>query len=63
MRFAISLRRSADPDGEEEWQLKHFSSINFASGPSFGAQVSTIRENIEMGLVDSPDDQRQIYGP
>ena len=53
MRFAVSLKRSADPKGGQEWQLSHFTSINF------GRQTSTVRENVEMGLVDSLDDQQQ----
>ena len=33
MRFAVSLKRSADPKSRREWQLMHFSTINFVSGP------------------------------
>lgn len=59
MRFAISLKQSADPDGEQEWQLKHFSSVKFARGPSLDTRVSVVRESIEMDLVDAPSDQLQ----
>ena len=57
MRFAVSLKRSADPDGGQEWQLKHFSSVNFASRLSPDLQMSTVRDDIEMEPLDSPDDQ------
>jgi hypothetical protein len=40
MRFAVSLKRSADPEGEEEWQVKHFSTVRFAPYPSPDTQVS-----------------------
>ena len=55
MRFAVSLKRSADPKGGQEWQLSHFTSIDF------GGRVSTVRENVEMGLVDPPNDQRTSW--
>jgi len=51
MRFAVSLKRSADPDGGQEWQLKHFSSANFGTGPLSGVQVSGVFESIEMDPV------------
>jgi len=58
MRFAVSLKRSADPDGRQEWQLMHFSSANFASSLS-DTQVSTptVQEDVEMELVDPLDGQ------
>jgi len=52
MRFALSLRRSADLGGGREWPSTHFA--NLASGPS---RVSAVYENIEMNPVDPPDDQ------
>ena len=55
MRFAVSLKRSADPRGGQEWQLSHFTSVDF------GGQMSTVRENVEMGLVDPPNDQRTSW--
>ena len=62
MRFAVSLRRSADPNGGDEWQFKHFSSVDFG-GPSSDTQMSTVQEHIEMDLLDSPNDKRQTRGP
>jgi hypothetical protein len=52
MRFALSLKRSADPGGGEEWQLKHFSTVKFASGPSPDTQVSAVGDDIEMDHVE-----------
>ena len=49
MRFVVSLKRSADPEGGQMWQLKHFSSVKFASDLFPGTQLSTDCENIEMG--------------
>lgn len=57
MRFAISLKRSADPNGGREWQLTHSSSVNFASGPLLDTWVSGIHENIEMDPIDPPNDR------
>jgi hypothetical protein len=60
MRFAVSLKRSADPKGDEEWQLKHFSTVKFASDPVPDSQVSGDHGDIEMYLTDPPDDEAQI---
>ena len=62
MRFAVSLRRSADPQAKQEWELKHFSSLNFTSDPSPDTRMSAVRGNIEMGLADPPSGQRQSRG-
>ena len=58
MRFAVSLKRSADPGGGQEWQLTHFSSVNFGDGPSPGARLSVLREDIEMDPVEPPTNTR-----
>ena len=50
-RFAVSLKRSADPDGGQECGLGHFTSVSFNSGSLSGVQVQANPENIEMGLV------------
>ena len=42
----------------KEWQLKLFSSLNFAGDLSLDTRVSAVRENIEMGLVNPPNDRR-----
>jgi len=52
MRFAVSLKRSADPEVGQKWRLEHFSSANFAGIPSSSTRVSTVRDNIEFGLVN-----------
>jgi len=53
LRFAVSLKRSADSDGGQKWQLKHFSTIDIsASYPSPDAQVSSVHEDIELDLLD-----------
>ena len=59
----ITLKQSADPDGGEEWQLKHFSSVQFKTLPSPDARVSTIREDIEMDPVDHLNHQSQTREP
>ena len=60
MRFAVSLKRSADPEGGQEWELSHFSSVNFASASPPDMQVSAIRENIEMDFIDTPNNRRRV---
>jgi len=51
MRFAVSLKRSADPEAGQEWRLAHFSSANFAGSSSSSTRVLTVRDNLEFGLV------------
>ena len=63
MRFAVSLKRSADPDGGQEWGLTHLSSINFAGDPSADTQASTVYENVEMDPLGPPNDKLQTHGP
>ena len=63
MRFAISLKRSADPDGGQEWQLTHFSSVGFGGGTGPDVQVSPIRDNIEMDAIDPPNEQIRTHWP
>ena len=59
MRFAVSLKRSADPEGEEEWQVKHFSTARFASRHLSDSEVSDDHVDIEMDIPDTLDDQAQ----
>ena len=51
MRFALSLKRSAEPG----YALKsvQFSSVKFGGGPSSGSQIPVILEGIEMDQVHS----------
>lgn len=49
------MKRSADSDGSQDWQLRHFSTVKFASGDFPGTQVFTVREDIEMDPVDPLD--------
>lgn len=63
MRFVVSLKRSADPHGGQEWQLSHFSSVGFAGGPSSGAAVSAVCDDVEMDPVDLPHGRVQTGGP
>ena len=51
MRFAVSLKRSADPEGGEDWRLKHFSSVHFVDDPG-DTQVLGVHQGIEMDHVD-----------
>jgi len=61
MRFAVSLKRSADPNSEREWQLMHFSAINFNSvhPPATNAHP----EDIEMDPVGHVNDGLQFREP
>ena len=53
MRFAVSLKRSADLDGSQEWKLEHFSTVDFAScPPRDDGRSSAVCEEIEMDPVD-----------
>ena len=63
MRFAVSLKRSADPGGRQEWQLRHFSSISFAASPLHAAQTSTPCEDIEIDQIPPRNNQLQINEP
>ena len=66
MRFVISLKRAANPDGGQEWRLEHFSSAKFDSGPSSmssSTQVSIDCEHIEMDPLEPPNDTLKTYGP
>ena len=63
LRFAVSLRKSANPEGGQKWSLEHFSSIEFASGPPAGSQGSVVCENIEMEPVDPPHSRAQTREP
>ena len=47
----------------EEWQLKHFSSVHFVGGPSSDTRPPAVYENIEMGLLDPPNDKLQSRWP
>jgi len=60
MRFVVSLKRAADPDGGQEWRLEHFSSAGPYSDPSSGTRVSTVCENIEM---NPPRNRPKTDGP
>jgi len=64
MRFAISLRRSADQDSWREGNSTNPSSVKFA-GPLPGTEVSAIGENIEMDPIDikPPNDQVRAREP
>lgn len=59
MRFAVSLKRSADPEGEEEWRVGHFSTARFASRHLSDSEVSGDRVDIEADIPDTLDDQVQ----
>jgi len=50
------LKRSADPDGGEEWQTSHFSSVCFANNHSPDAQVSGVCQDIEVDHVGPLND-------
>ena len=63
MRFAVSLKRSADPDGGQEWQLSHFSSVGFGDDTSPDIQVAPVRDNIEMDPIYPPNEQIRTCYP
>ena len=47
IRFVVSLRKSADPDGGKTWQLEHFTTTDGSSDPPPDAQDSVACENIQ----------------
>jgi len=51
MRFAVSLKRAVDPESEQAWQVKHFTSLNFATRPSHNTPVSGVSGGIELETV------------
>ena len=59
----MSLKRSADPDGGQEWQLRHFSSANFAGDPSPDTRISTVCEDVEMDPFDPTKDRLRSREP
>ena len=61
MRFAVSLKRSADPHSEREWQLMHFSAINFVSGPT--PATGAHPEDIELDPVSPVHGQVHFQEP
>lgn len=61
LRFAISLRKSADPNGGQQWEVTHFNTPHFARAVSPDTQVSTIHENIEMDPVYHPLRPTQVW--
>lgn len=48
MRFAVSLKRAVDPEGMQQWQVRHFTSVNFAARPSSNTRVSSVSGGIEL---------------
>ena len=62
MRFAVSLKRSADPEGGEDWQLKHFSSVHFV-GDSGDTLVLGVHQGIEMDRVEPLSGRVQAAKP
>jgi len=63
MRFVISLKRAADPEGGHEWRLEDFSSADFYSNPSSDTRVATVCENIEMDPVYPPTGRLKTHQP
>ena len=59
----ISLRKSANPEGGQKWELKHFSSIEFTRGPPVDSQGSVARENVEMEPIDPSHGRIQTREP
>jgi hypothetical protein len=57
LRFAVAIKRSADPDGGQRWESRHFSSMRFASVHLPGIQVPAVRETIELELVNPSNGQ------
>ena len=53
LRFVLSLKKSADPEGGQEWQLSHFSTIEFANGPPPGSRDFTTSDGVETDFVDA----------
>ena len=57
LRFALALKKVADPDGGEGWEPKHFDSIKFASDHSVDSQGSAAHENTELGSGNASQDR------
>jgi len=49
LQFAVSLKKSTDPVGGQRWQLKHFTTLDFASRRPDDAENLATCENIETG--------------
>jgi len=51
MRFALSLKRSADSGAQQEWRSTQVTSSGLGGGVLSAVHVSSAREGIEMGPV------------
>jgi len=62
LRFALSLRKSADPEGGKKWELSHFSSPHFARPLSHSVEVPAFRrETFEMDPIHPHRGRVQMY--
>ena len=61
LRFAISLRKAANPEGEQQWGVTHFNTPRFSGLVSPGVHAPAVYENfLEMDAVDSPPGRAQV---
>lgn len=63
LRFVLSLKKSADPEGGQMWQLKHFTTLDFASVPPGDTQGSTTRDDTEMDPMGASHRRISSYEP
>jgi len=61
MKFVVSLKRSADLSSQRERQSTRLSLVAFAPPPD--SRMSVISGNIEMDLVEHPNDRVWTRGP
>ena len=54
LRFVISLRKSADPEGGKKWQSTNLNTLRFSPA---------VCENIEMGSVDPSHRRVKMHEP
>lgn len=54
MRFIVSLRKSADPEGGQKWKLAHLTTLRFTSDPPVDTQDLAACETVETDLIDAP---------
>ena len=62
MKFLVSLKRSANPDGPRDRQSTRLSLVTFDIPPP-DTRMSPVHGNIEMGLLEPPNARIQTRGP
>ena len=63
IRCVLSLRRSADPEGGQKWQLEHLTTIDITSDCSASAQVPAACEPAGIDPVDVSHGKIRMHEP